>query len=328
MADIHRQYVVPLKSNVGPKVDGLAASEREDQLLYSPQRTAILTEASQALSLRPSVVLATNPSAEPQSSHAKPRRATSKGVLLQRLESEFWAACRDGDIYKVERMTSTDPLIKEPPRQSGPSEKLSLTVECPDLQRLLGPLEVDALSQVREFKRTLARMVGLGEDLFALMRQDHILEDFKSFADLQVHHGATLVLRTWEALQVGNLGSRESFARLADMSRSVQPVLPDIGDVDFPHQDACYYGIEGGSTCLHIAAICGHAHIVSHLIGLKADIHLATGGGESPLHLAVQFGQSEVVDVLLGAGASLEAVDAAVPPARDQYRNLCTYLHS
>ena len=101
---------MPLKSNVGPKVDGLAASEREDQLLYSPQRTAILTEASQALTLRPSVVLATNPSAEPQSSHAKPRRATSKGVLLQRLESEFWAACRDGDIYKVERMKSTDPL--------------------------------------------------------------------------------------------------------------------------------------------------------------------------------------------------------------------------
>jgi len=106
----------------------------EDRLLHSPNRTQILAEAAKALSVRPYVALAPmrvppSKGTEDGSRHAKERRSTSKGVLLERVEMEFFEACRDGDIKTVERLTTTDPLVKEPaPHKGGPIEKLRLMV--------------------------------------------------------------------------------------------------------------------------------------------------------------------------------------------------------
>lgn len=153
--------------------------EQADEILQSPQRTAILWDASQARALRPvvtmdpkdvlsraealeygtaevahagrassvsgSLVAAWQEQVDErglalvlQSPNTIERRSTCKvrlpvgravdcvcvsqlfyirrqGVLLQKLERDFWEACRDGDVAKVKAMTSTDPRPAPPP---------------------------------------------------------------------------------------------------------------------------------------------------------------------------------------------------------------------
>ena len=71
---------------------------------------------------------------------------------------------------------------------------------------------------------------------------------------------------------------------------------------------ACYVYI--GTTCLTIAASCGHTETVRYLLGLKeVEVHHATDDGCTALHLAADNNHADVVQVLIDAGADIDVRD-------------------
>lgn len=60
-----------------------------------------------------------------------------------------------------------------------------------------------------------------------------------------------------------------------------------------------------GSTCLVMAARCGHGQIVDLLLAYGADAQVRTGKGSTALHHAVSGGSFDVVNSLIAAGVEV-----------------------
>eukprot|EP00252_Welwitschia_mirabilis_P022683 TRINITY_DN6215_c0_g1_i1.p1 TRINITY_DN6215_c0_g1~~TRINITY_DN6215_c0_g1_i1.p1 ORF type:complete len:113 (-),score=12.55 TRINITY_DN6215_c0_g1_i1:85-423(-) len=58
-------------------------------------------------------------------------------------------------------------------------------------------------------------------------------------------------------------------------------------------------------SCLHLAVLHGHAHIVEALLELGADVDVACFGGKSPLMVACKKGKADCVEALLKGGANV-----------------------
>lgn len=58
-------------------------------------------------------------------------------------------------------------------------------------------------------------------------------------------------------------------------------------------------------TCLHAAAYCGLAELVSKLLSMGANINSTTADGWTPLHLALHFRHKEIAEFLVSRGADI-----------------------
>ncbi|KAJ1559955.1 hypothetical protein HK405_008770 [Cladochytrium tenue] len=61
------------------------------------------------------------------------------------------------------------------------------------------------------------------------------------------------------------------------------------------------------NTALHMAALNGHANVVTLLIDLEADLNAVNLDGNTPLHLASEVGATDVVAQLLAGGAAVDS---------------------
>jgi len=72
-----------------------------------------------------------------------------------------------------------------------------------------------------------------------------------------------------------------------------------------------------GLTALHVAAKKGHAAVVGHLVGTRADVNRRASGlcGETPAFYACKYGRAEVLSLLVrhGADPGLATTDGRLP---------------
>ena len=120
--------------------------------------------------------------------------------------------------------------------------------------------------------------------------------------------GKTLLLLSLagsvEAQDAGLIGA----AKQGD-AEAVQALLAGGADPNLARGD--------GMTALHMAALEGHASVVSVLLGAGAEVGATTRiGAYTPLHLASQAGHGTVVRALLakGADATLATTNSGATP--------------
>ena len=104
----------------------------------------------------------------------------------------------------------------------------------------------------------------------------------------------TLAARAISCAQTGDLrGVLESCKQWKQISRS-----PDIAGLVEKEQ---------GLSLLHIAATCGHAHLLHALLHplseIKIPVNVKSFSGVTPLHMAAEVGQTFALSALLDAGA-------------------------
>lgn len=68
---------------------------------------------------------------------------------------------------------------------------------------------------------------------------------------------------------------------------------------------------KSGDTALHIAARCGHAALVEHLLVSGADVEISNLDGKRPLHEAAQASRLECIQILLKFGAQVDSLKRA-----------------